>query len=183
MKTILVAAFVALVAGTAQAQQPEAKVSGFVESYNVVTDGVFTPSFTTYAEGPIKGKFGWSGWFWEEGKSWREGMLGLNVYPVEWIEFAVMVGAETDAKPLRGATFLWVSKGPLTFETTHEYGGSGYWYRYTGTYQVANWKVGVDSTQSIGIGPYIERKLGKFDLWGSYAVRGHGGSAGLRLNF
>lgn len=166
----------------------------FVESYNEVVGGHLSPSITVYAEGPIKGRFGWAVWVWGSNQlvednnrwstsKWGESLGGLTFSPTESVQLAVLVGAETDERPLRGAANLWVSKGRLTLESSYENGGSGYWFRHTGTVKLASWKLGVNSTRFVGTGPYVEKAFGRWDLWGSYAVKGHGGSVGLRRNF
>ncbi|MFA5889143.1 MAG: hypothetical protein WCW47_02955 [Candidatus Paceibacterota bacterium] len=176
----------------ASAQEP----TRFVESYNEYVGGHTSPSVTVYLEGPIKGKFGWAVWGWgtnqwtEDGgqwstEKWAEGLVGLTFAPVDSIQVAFLVGAETNRKPLRFAGNLWISKGRVTLESSHENGGSGYWYRYTGTVRLGSWKLGANSTRFVGTGPYIERSFGPFDLWVAPVKEGKkvGGSAGLRLNF
>jgi len=43
--------------------------------------------------------------------------------------------------------------------------------------------VGVNSTRFLGTGPYVEKKLGKVSLWGTYAVGNDRGVAGIKFNF
>ena len=171
---------VMLFSGIASAQEPVR----YVEQYNEVSDGKVVPHFTSYVEGPIKGTIGWAGWLWVQ-KDWAEGMGGLTYAPKSWIQIAGMIGAEKDARPLRGAANLWLSSSGWTFEVSHEYGGSGHWARYRGYYKPRKIGVGVDSTKFVGTGPYVEADLGKITLYGSYAIVKSGGRGifGARLNF
>ncbi|HEY4508981.1 MAG TPA: hypothetical protein VJC13_01710 [Candidatus Paceibacterota bacterium] len=183
MKISVVAVLLALVAGTAQAQEPEAKISGFVESYNQIVRGEkLNSSLNLYIEGPIKGRLGWATVLWVQ-KDWTEWMGGFTVTPAPWIEFIAVLGGETDDRPLRGSGILWLSKAGLTLEAEYEAGGSGTWYRANAKYKVHFLSLGVNSVADVGTGPYLELGLGKWDLWGSYVVKAHGGVFGLRRNF
>jgi len=193
-RTVVIAIVLVLLCGATVASTQEA--TRFVESYNELVSGHTSPSVTVYLEGPIKGKIGWVGWFWGTNQwteadgqwsteKWAEGLIGLTFAPVESVQLAMMLGAETNQRPLRAAANLWVSKGRVTLETSHERGGSGYWYRYTGSIRLGSWKLGANSTRYVGTGPYIEKSFGPCDLWVAPVREGHewAGSAGLKVNF
>lgn len=177
--SLLVAIFVTTLVATAQAQQ----VSGFVESYNTVSEAGNIPQLNVYVHGPLKGKLGWSLWTLTP-EPYSEAYTGLTFAPAKWIEVSGSLGLESANNPLRAGGSVWLGKGRWSLLTIHEQGGSGYWYRYLGTFQVTKTvAVGVNSTRFLGTGPYAEKKLGKVALWGTYAIGDNRGVAGVRFNF
>lgn len=177
----VVAFVVAMSAVTVSAQQ--APVAGFVESYNQVESAGTTPQIDVYVHGPLQGKIGWSAWTLTT-KSWSEAYAGLTYSPAKWVEVSASLGLESANNPIRGAGSVWVGQEAWSLLSIHEYGGSGYWYRYLGTYQMTKTlAVGVNSTRLLGTGPYAEVKVGKVALWGTYAIGDNRGVAGVRFNF
>ncbi len=163
----------------AQAQQ----AAGFVESYNTVAVAGTTPQVNVYVHGPIKGKLGWSAWTLTS-EGWSEAYAGLTFAPAKWVEVSASLGLESADNPLREGGSVWVGKGSWSLLSIHEYGGSGYWYRYLGIYQATKTLVvGVNSTRFLGTGPYAEKKFDKVALWGTYAIGDNRGVAGARFNF
>jgi|SRR3989344_1960603 len=164
---------------TAHAQQ----VTGFVESYNTVSEAGTTPQLNIYVRGPLDGKVGWSLWTLIS-KPYSEAYVSLTFAPTKWMEVSSGVGLETAGNPFRMGHSLWVGKGRLSFLTIHEHGTDGYWYRYLGTFEVSKTiTVGVNSTRFLGTGPYVEKKFGKMSLWGTYAIDDNKGVVGARFNF
>jgi hypothetical protein len=179
MSGLLAVVFVIIAAVSANAQQ----ASGFVETYNTVEAAGTTPQVNVYVHGPIDGKLGWSAWTLTS-QGWSEAYAGLTYAPAKWVEVSASLGLESADHPLRKAASLWVGKGSWSLLSIHEYGGSGYWYRYLGTFQVTKTvAVGVNSTRLLGTGPYAEKKFGKVALWGTYALGDNRGVAGARFNF
>src|SRR3989344_4207185 len=176
---IVLAAIISLLALACTAS---AQTTGFVESYNTISDST-TPQVDIYAKGPIKGKLGWTVWSLSS-KGWSEGHAGLTFAPAGWMELSGSLGIETDENPLRGSVSFWVGKGRLSYLSIHEHGGSGYWFRHLATFEVTKtFFVGVNSTRFLGTGPYIEKKFGKVSFWGTYAVGDDKGVIGARFNF
>lgn len=177
--SLLVAIFVTMMATITRAQQ----ASGFIESYNTVSEVGVTPQLNIYVHGPLKGKLGWSLWTLTS-EPYSEAYPGLTFAPAKWIEVSSGIGLETADNPFRMGHSLWLGKGRWSLLTIHEHGGSGYWYRYLGTVQIAKTlTVGVNSTKFLGTGPYVEKKIGKVSLWGTYAIGDGQGVAGFRVNF
>jgi len=163
----------------AEAQQ----VSGFVESWNTLRDGNVTPQMNVYATGPLKGKVGWS-IFTLSSEKWSEGYGGLTLAPAKWIALSASLGIEAADNPIRGGTSLWIGSGKWAGLVIAEKGGSGYWYRYLGTYQTGkHLTLGVHSTRPLGVGPYAEFRIGKVSLWGTYAVLNKRGVMAARFYF
>ena len=166
MRIFLVVVILASTATTAQAQQ----VSGFVESWNTVSEESVKPQLNVYARGPLKGGLDWSAWTLTS-KGWSEALVGLTYTPVKWIEVSGSLGIETADDPLRQGASVWLGKGRWALLSIHENGGSGYWYRYLGKFQATETiAVGIESRRFFGTGPYAEKKFGKVALWGTYAV-------------
>lgn len=177
---VFVPVIVVMTAVSAQAQQ----TAGYVESYNTVSGAETTPQFNVYVHGPLKGKLGWSLWTLTS-KPYSEAYAGLTFAPAKWIEVSsASLGLESADNPLREGASVWLGKGRLSLLSIQEYGGSGYWYRYLGTFQVTKTvAVGVNSTRFLGTGPYAEKKFGKVAFWGTYAIGDGRGVAGIRFNF
>lgn len=176
---VFVAALVAVTAVSAQAQQ----TSGYVESFNTVSEAETTPQLNVYVHGPLKGKLGWSLWTLTS-EGWSEGYVGLTYAPAKWVEVSSSIGLETDDNPLRTGHSVWLGKGRVSLLSLHEYGGSGYWYRYLGTFQATKTvAVGVNTQRFIGTGPYAQVSIGKVILWGTYAIGDGRGVVGARFNF
>lgn len=176
---ILVFAIVSAVASSAQAQS----ASGFVELWNNVSATDVTPQVNVYAKGPIKGKLGWTVWTLNS-KEWSEGLAGLTFAPAKWVEVSASLGIEADDNPLRTGASIWVGRGRWSLLSIHEHGGSGYWYRYLGTFQATKTvSVGINSVKFLGTGPYVSKTFGKVALWGTYAITDDKGVVGVRFNF
>jgi len=162
------------------------KVSGSVESENLVSSKT-TPQLNIYIQGPIgnSAKFGWSAWSLTS-KPWSEAYAGPTWTPRAWITLSVSAGLETNKHPFRGAGSVWVGKAKWAESYTYERGGSGVWYKSLATYQLTKrTAIGAFSQSFVGSGPYAERKVGKFLLWGTF-LRRNGesqGLIGLRFNF
>ncbi len=175
----LVAVIVAVTSVTAQAQQ----ASGFIESWNTVSEAGVTPQLNVYVHGPLKGDVGWSAWTLTS-EGWSEAYAGLTYAPAKWIEVSASLGLETDDNPLREGVSVWLGGGRWALLSIHENGGSGYWFRNLGTFQVTKtFAVGLENRRFFGTGPYAEKKFGKVSLWGAYAVNGDAGVIGVRFNF
>ena len=98
--------------------------------------------------------------------------------PVPWLSLSLSVGLETHRNPLRLAGSISANKGKWASSYTHEKGGSGYWYKSVSTYQATKkTAVGCFSQRFAGNGPYAERKIWKFTLWGAF-LRYQGKSQG-----
>lgn len=182
--TIFTFAFVVLITASAEARQvQEKKVSGFVEEWNSITESGTTPEINVFLAGPLKGRLGWTSWsLITEG--WSESTLGLTFAPTKWMEVSGSLGIETDEDPLRQGASIWLGKGRWALLSIHENGGSGYWYRYLGTFQATETiSVGVNSIRFFGTGPYVSKAFGKFSLWGTYAVGDNKGIMSARLSF
>lgn len=178
-KLVLATVIVAFMAVTAQAQQ----ASGFVESFNVVSEAEVVPQLNVYVHGPLKGDFGWSVWTLTS-EGWSEGYAGLTYAPAKWMEVSASLGLETADNPLRGGGSVWLGSGRWSLLSLHEHGGSGYWYRYLGTFQMTKTVVvGVNSQRFIGTGPYVQASIGKVALWGTYVIGDGRGVVGVRFNF
>lgn len=156
---------------------------GFVESYNKVDGGKVTPQVNVLVYGPLKGKLGWSVWSLTS-ESYSEATVSLTYAPAKWIEASGGLGLETADNPIRYAGSLWMGKNKWSFLAIQEGGGSGYWYRYLGKYEVTKtFAVGINSTRFLGVGPYAEKKFGKVAIWATYAVDTKKSVIGLRFNF
>lgn len=163
------------------------KVSGYVESETLISSTSATPQVNVYLQGPIASskRFGWSAWSLTS-KGWSEAYAGPTWTPASWISLSASIGLETDKKPMRLSASSWIGKGKFASLTIHETGGSGYWYKEVATYQATpKTNVGVYSQRFTGTGPYADRKLGKFLVWGTILrYQGHTQAlVGLRFNF
>ncbi|MDP2598587.1 MAG: hypothetical protein Q8P49_02030 [Candidatus Liptonbacteria bacterium] len=142
-----------------------------------------TPQLNVYANGPIKDKLGWSLWTLTS-KEYSEAYAGLTFSPAKWVTVSGSLGLESADNPIRGGASVWMGRGRWSLLSIQEYGGSGYWYRYLGKFQATKTvAVGVNSTRFLGTGPYAEKRIEKFTLWGTYAVDNKKGVAGIRFNF
>ncbi len=143
-----------------------AQTAGFVESYNTVADGGNTPQVNMYVYGTIRDQLGWSAWTLTS-ETYSEAYAGFTYAPAKWIEVSASLGLESAEKSFRQGASVWLGKGRWSLLSIHEDGGSGYWYRYLGTYQVSKTlAVGVNSTRFLGTGPYAEKKFGKVAPFG-----------------
>ncbi len=168
-----------LAVNTAEAQQ----VSGFVEEWNIVTKDGTTPEVHVYLRGPVKGKLGWTTWT-INGETWSEGLGGLAVAPVSWMEIQAVIGLETDDDPLRGGVNLWLGNERVSMLFIQEYGGSGYWYKYIATLDLGKGLLlGAYSDKTVGTGPYLEKKIGKFSAGGVYTLNDKKGVVFGRFSF
>jgi len=158
---VIVVLTIFLLAGSASAQ-----VSGYIELESLVYDGSVTPSLNLYFRGPIRGPWGWSAWSLTS-EGWSEAYVGPTYAPADWVEFSLSVGVESDPSTFRYAGSVWMGRGRWALLSIHEDGGSGYWYKYLGTYRLnESAALGVFSQRSVGTGPYLE--LGKkFQVWGA----------------
>jgi hypothetical protein len=163
------------------------QVSGSIESENLIAAGAVTPQINVYVQGPIASskRFGWSAWSLTS-KAWSEAYAGPTWTPRPWLSLSVSAGAETNKHPLRVAGSVSASKGKWAESYVHEKGGSGWWYKSVSTYQASKkTAVGFFSQRFAGSGPYAERKISRFVLWGTL-LRYQGkteGLVGLRFNF
>lgn len=166
----LFAAIIVMIAMTVVSSAQEG-VHGTVESQNLVEKGKVTPTLDVYVHGNIKGKLGWSV-FTLNTPGWGEALVGPTYAPTNWLELSASIGVEKDAKPLRGAASVWVGKGKWSALSIHEFGGSGYWTKNIGKYQVTKkLAIGVHGQRFVGVGPYTEFTIGKhFSIWSSYPM-------------
>lgn len=170
---------VAVATTTAQAQQ----VSGFVESWNTVSEAGVNPQLNVSVNGPLKGDLGWTAWTLNS-KGWSEALIGLTYAPTKWVEMSASLGLESADNPFREGVSMWLGKRRWSLLSIHEHGGSGYWYRHLGKFQATKtFAVGLESRQFFGVGPYAEKKLGKVALWGTHAIGEKRGVVGVRFNF
>lgn len=178
---VLAVAIVATTATSVQAQ--EKKTSGFVESWNTVSEAGTKPQLNVYVRGQLKGRVGWSA-FTLTTETWSQAYAGLTFAPAKWVEVSASLGLENANSPLREGASVWLGKGRWTLLSIHEHGGSGYWYSHRGKFQMTKTvAVGVISQRFLGTGPYAEKKFGKVALWGIYVIGNDVGVAGIRFNF
>ncbi|MEX1064313.1 MAG: hypothetical protein WED06_03280 [Candidatus Paceibacterota bacterium] len=181
MRTISLA-IVALMASVTGAQAQ--RVSGYVESWNTVGKSGITPQINMFVYGPLKGKLGWSA-FSLTSQSYSQAYGGLTYAPTKWLEVGGNIGLETADDPTRGAATLWLGKGKWSFLSIHETGGSGWWHRDIGKYQLTEtFAVGLVSQRFRGNGPYFEKKFGRIVLWMNVLTNKEGtkAQATVRLN-
>ncbi len=180
MKTIGLAiiVFTAVING-AQAQQ----VSGYIESQNAVDQNGITPQINMYIYGPLKGKLGWSA-FSLTSQSYSLAYGGLTYAPKKWLEFSGSIGLETADNSTRGALSVWVGKGKWSFFSIQETGGSGWWHRDVGKYQLTKtFAAGFASQSFCGNGPYVEKKFGRILFWMTVLKDKGGTKAQLTVRF
>ncbi len=182
LKVLLVLAFVAMTAVTVQAQQ----ITGFVESWNNMSDAGVKPQLNVLLNGPIKGDVGWTAWTLTS-KGWGEALVGLTYKPAKakWLEVSGSVGLEhavREESSLRFGASVFAKRGRLSFLSIREEGVE-HWYRHLGKLQVTETlAIGVESRRFFGTGLYAEKKLSKkVSLWGTYA--GDKGVMSARLSF
>ena len=178
---VLSVAVMAAIATTAQAQQ----ITGFVESWNDVSEAGVTPQVNVLLNGPIKGDFGWTAWTLTS-KAWGEALVGLTYKPAKWVEVSGSVGLEHVSKEdnsLRLGASVFAERGRFSILSIREE-GVDHWYRHLGKFQVSDTvAVGIENRRFFGTGPYAEVKFGKIVLWGDYAISNNKGVVGVRLKF
>ena len=108
------------------------------------------------------------GWFLAN-DVWGEAVLGVSKSVRPWLWGAVAAGIETDDDPWRGSGTVVGAKGRYSTFFVAEYGGTGYWYRFTGTARlVKRTEVGIHSQRAYGTGPFVRISLGRgFMVWAS----------------
>ncbi len=175
----LVLASVLAMSATVSAQQ----VTGNVEEQNLVTATGTTPQMDVYVHGPLKGKFGWS-MYTQTSEFWGQIYAGPTFAPAKWIEVSGSVGLEHDDQPFRYAGSVWLGAGRWSLLSIGEDGGSGHWHKNLGTFRATSTiAIGVLNQAFFGTGPYAEKKVGRFTLWGSYAISDERGLLSAKLNF
>lgn len=158
---VLVTVLVAVTTVTASAQG----ASGFIESWNTVSEGNVTPQLNVSVSGPLKGKIGWSLWTLTS-KGWSEGYPSLTYAPAKWIEVSSGIGLETDDNPLRMGHSVFLDKDRWSLLAIYEHGGSGHWYRYLGKFQITKTiAVGVEKRRFFGTGFHTDVSVGKVAFW------------------
>lgn len=138
-------------------------------------------------------------WFWTQStKSWAEGYVGAMFAVTPEIQFGVAGGFETNSPAWRVGYIAGYYTGDHYAEVFGEYGGSGYWLRVHGNYQVNDWfGIGVHGESNLGVGPRVRLRLPSgtipypLELWGAplFDWNGNGalasyvsGIVGLRIN-
>ncbi|MEK7148017.1 MAG: hypothetical protein AAB758_01845, partial [Patescibacteria group bacterium] len=153
---LAVAILVLLFAMMGMANAQEKKPSGWIELEGVVeSSGETIPSINVYANGPLKGMVGWT-LYMQAGPEWSQGLVGLTLSPMTWLSVSGSLGIENfEESPLRGATSIWMGKGPWSFLSIQEKGGSGRWQKSVGVYQATpTLSVGILHQEFSGGGPY-----------------------------
>jgi len=180
-RAFAIVVFVLIIATSAQAQ---GKTSGWIEFEGVVeSETGTTPQINVYAHGPLKGSIGWT-LYMQAGQEWGEGLVGLTFAPTAWLEVSGSLGLENFNKPLREGASIWVGKGKLSFLSLQEDGGSGYWQKNVGKYQLTpTFAIGGLQQTFIGFGPYVEKMFGRLAFWGAYAVTDNKGLITAQFNF
>lgn len=182
MKILATLAVIWLVcmASPVQAQQ----TSGYVEEENILRGSANEPWVNVYAKGALREKVGWTVWA-QTSKGWSEALAGLTFAPTSFLEVSAIAGIETDEKPFRYSGTAWLGKGRFSFLTIQETGGSGYWQKNMGVFQIKKpIAVGVYQQTFVGTGPYAEIKFGsRFSVWGTRAVDSSAGIITARFSF
>lgn len=144
-----------------------ASAQTYVESQNQVIDSTVVPTIDAQLEvpGKVVNAYGW----FQVSEGWGEALLGLSkqINPLVWVSIAV--GVETDEHPWRVSPSVFVSKGRVSIFTTTEHGGSGFWYKSTGTIRlISRLEAGYHAQRFYGTGPMVRLNLNhKLALWGS----------------
>ncbi|HRH25038.1 MAG TPA: hypothetical protein PLQ20_01735 [Candidatus Paceibacterota bacterium] len=175
--------------------------SFFVEQQNYFNKKSVSPSAFIWADKSYKDNGGVFV-FALANQNWGEILIGPK-YTIKskknqnrFLEIGAGLGIETDKKPLRGTAYYFFNTSPTkerkgTIQSLGfvEYGGSGYWYLWFGTYNISNSvAIGIHAQSFNGVlGPRLQFQKGSFM---AYVVGGKnlelkecGGVAGLRYYF
>lgn len=150
--------------------------SFFVEEQNYVNKEEIKPTAFIWANKQYKNNAGVFV-FALVNQNWGEFLIGPNYTfkskknPQKFLEVGAGLGIETDNNPLRGAMYYFFNTSPTkerkgTIQSLGfvEYGGSGYWYLWFGTYNVSNSiAIGVHAQSFNGVlGPRLQFQKGPF---------------------
>lgn len=136
-----------------------AEASFYVESFNKVVEGEVIPVLIFCPTHDLNKRFQLEG-FSMTGENYAEAYVGLGYSPKPWLQVGASIGLETADSPWRVAASLWAGKGPLSFLSIYENGGSGYWYNIKATLQVRNWlTIGGMAKRFSGVGPFIQASI------------------------
>jgi len=101
-----------------------------------------------------------------------------------WLELSANAGIENYNKPFRGGASIWIGQDKWSIISIQEDGGSGHWQKNVGKYYIKpTFAIGGLQQTYIGAGPYIEKKIGRISLWGTYALTKHAGLVTLQFRF
>lgn len=144
-----------------------ASAQTFVEYQHLFRNGRKAPTVDAQIEIPGK-TVNMFVWFLVS-DTWGEAEFGISKPLRPWLGAAVAAGVETDEAPWRTSAAMWASKGRFFTFFVNEYGGSGYYYKFTGTARIADRAaIGILSQQFYGTGPFVEISLGQgFKVWAS----------------
>ncbi|MBI2829413.1 MAG: hypothetical protein HYX77_09120 [Acidobacteria bacterium] len=159
-----------------------ASAQTFVEYQHLFRNGSHSPTVDTQIAVPGK-TVNMFAWFLVS-NAWGEAELGISKPIRPWLGAAVAAGLETNETPWRASAAMWASKGRFFTFFVNEYGGSGYWYKLTGTARIASrTEIGVHSQQFYGTGPLVQISLGqRFKVWAS-VVEGPQSLVGILKSF
>lgn len=131
-------------------------------------------------------------WIWAQAApTWGEAYAGPLFAITPEIQLGVAAGFETNTPAWRVGYIAGYYTGDHYAEVFGEYGGSGYWLRVHGNYQVNSWfGIGIHGESDHGVGPRVRLRLPPdtmpypLELWGAPLFDWNGdGAVGSYLNW
>ena len=96
---------------------------------------------------------------------WSEIYAGPTYSPIPELTLSASIGLEQADNPLRIAGSVDLSLEKFSFSHISEFGGSGYWQKTTGSYNLADsLNIGVNWQTGLGVGPKVEYTVPETNL-------------------
>jgi len=127
-----------------------AHCQNWVEERTYVSNGTTTPRVDGLFTHPLHRNLGTFVWFQVQ-QDYSQAYGGITYAPTSWIQFALGLGLEQYRQPARVGSYVWMGKGKCSALAVFEYGGSGFWYKVEGNFQI---------TKTLGLGVNLEHFRG-----------------------
>ncbi|HEY9842094.1 MAG TPA: hypothetical protein V6D23_16635 [Candidatus Obscuribacterales bacterium] len=133
-----------------------AKTSFYLEAQGFFTGQKAQAQLCAYLEHEFLPEWGLFSWG-QVNDDWAEMYVGPYYRPLPWLTLGLGAGVEQADVPWRIGASVFINYESFFFMHISEYGGSGYWYRFLGTYALPyGFRLGINAFRYGGVGPYAE---------------------------
>lgn len=171
-RVVLALVAILFIASATEARQ----VSGFGESWNVVSEDGVKPQVNVSLDIPLNKKFNMTVWTLTQ-KAWGEAIVGGSYTPFSGktvVSFSLGAGLEHAPSSESGARLgygIFVKRDRIAVLSLREE-GLDHWYRHLATYQLTKTvAIGAQSLRFFGKGPYLAKSINEnYTVWFSYSI-------------